>query len=253
VLPLSARLCYHCRRVGGAIWGIPGAEVAHSDLCHAPMAGSRRGPTGLWRWEGKRGARVSQMLDLFQSVVSQILVLPLFAQLAMLLVLFLAGPLLLIPILAVAYATGLLLGFPVGLVVTYIGYMLATVFYYELGASLCRFRSIERVLRRVQDKYLLYFENSGIFGIAVLAVIFPLLLLVPLLGLFRMNRLNVMLGLLIGASPSLILAVQAGGLSHSFWETYDISKLVWSTISLIVAFILNKVLRVLAERSLNGK
>jgi len=156
-------------------------------------------------------------------------------------VLYLFGPILVIPIMGVSYLAGFFFGFKIGIVFSIFGYAIATYLYYKFGRLVHKINFIRRKIVHNKIKYKSLYINVNFFGIVFLSLFIPFLPLVVTLGALGKRKRLVISGIIVGALPMTLISVYLGSIGKSFLETKDTKLAIFIIIGFVLIYFLGKV------------
>ena len=178
-------------------------------------------------------------MEIIDTLITSIQSLSILAKYFCLLVLYLIGPALFIPMTAIVYATGFILGFTGGIPVLVVGYCMSVVIYSEI-AKRCGVRFFPNLLSQLNIKVLLKKTNFlDLIGVVCASLVLPFLVVVGAGGLLKIPSRRLILGLLIGSCPGMLLALEAGSLGGEVIVGGTLERFIWSLFALFGLALLN--------------
>ena len=156
--------------------------------------------------------------------------------------LYLVGPILLIPIMGVSYLAGFFFGFNFGVVFSILGYTVSTYIYYKFGNIIHNIDFIKRKIVYSKKKYKALYVDINFFGIVFLSLSIPFLPLIIMLGALKKRKRIVISGIVVGALPMTLISVYLGSVGKSFLETKDTKLVVLIVFGFIVIYLVNKII-----------
>jgi uncharacterized membrane protein YdjX (TVP38/TMEM64 family) len=179
---------------------------------------------------------------MIETIINEINNLPVFIHVLILILLFVVSPLIMFPIMSIAFLSGLSYGMVNGLLIAILGYFIATIFYYYLGYYSHNIKFIKKKIIAYKLRYRKLYTDTGLFTIAFAALFIPFIILVPLLGLIKKRKRTVVSGLLIGSFPSIFLSVASGSMAQQFSITQNKIYILYAFIFILILYIATKIL-----------
>ncbi len=180
---------------------------------------------------------------MFESIINEINNIPTIIGIFVTIVLFVVSPLIMMPIMSIAFLSGLYYGIAGGLLVALVGYFIATIFYYYLGYFSHNFKFLKRKIVHYKLRYKHIYTDTGIFSIAIAALFIPFIILVPLLGLIKKRKRVTVVGLLLGSFPSIVLSVVSGSMAQQFSVTQNKIYILYAFLFILAIYIISKIFK----------
>ncbi|GEM_PF-2682031 len=175
------------------------------------------------------------MLELILNSYQYITELSLFIKIIIILLFSIISPIMVIPIMATMYLSGLILGVYTGLITATIGYILSIFIYYYIGRSFNNISFIKRFIDLKLEKYKNKLAKMDFIHIILFSLFVPFLLISIGLGVLHKRRINI-LAVYLGAFPSIVAFVLAGNYGKNFFEAQD-NDFIYYSIGLVVLYV----------------
>ncbi len=140
----------------------------------------------------------------------------------------------LVPILACAYVAGATLGIGGGMIATCIGYLLSTVFYYEIGRFFHETNFVRSKLDRLQQEFP-WIGKRLPFPYTIIVGMVPFLPGVLMLPRIAKSRLGAVAGLFVGSAVAVVPMVISGAYAMDFVASGNVRSVI---ISLLIIALL---------------
>ncbi len=175
----------------------------------------------------------------FQDLVSIFINQQLELKIIFFLLSYLLLPLLGVPMVVITYFSGFILGFKLGLFISFIGYIINMIIIYELASYLKNINFLNKKITLIKKKFSFIKTNFSVPTITSMAMLLPYLPLLIFLGLTQTRRFLTYLAVFIGSIPSLFISLQAGHLGNQMLFGANKERVVLSFFILFLTFSLH--------------
>lgn len=193
------------------------------------------------------------LLKMYESIINEIINLPIIIGIFFTVALFIISPLIMLPIMSIAFFSGLNYGIAGGLIISIIGYFLSTIFYYYIGYFSHNISFLKRKIVRYKIRYKHLYTDTGIFSISIAALFVPFIILVPLLGLIKKRKRITVIGLLLGSFPSIFLSVVSGSMAQQFSTTQNKIYILYAFLFILAIYFSTKILKKIINQNQKDK
>ena len=145
-------------------------------------------------------------------------------------------PLLGVPMMLITYFSGFILGFKLGMFISFIGYAINMIIIYELENNFKNFKFFKKNISKIKEKNSFIKKNLSLPVITAMAMLLPYLPLLIFLGFTQTKRFLTYVAIFIGSIPSLFISLQAGHLGSEIFFGANKERIVLSISILLLTF-----------------